>query len=89
MLDIRLPGLDGWEVLDRRCARTTPPAAVPVIIVSILDEKPRGMSLGAADYLVKPVGREALVGALRRVGAVHAGSLPPGRPEPGRRRGAA
>jgi DNA-binding response OmpR family regulator len=46
-----------------------------VIIVSILDEKSRGMTLGAADYLVKPVGREELVGALRRVGAVHSGSL--------------
>ena len=48
---------------------------VPVVVVSILDEKSRGMALGAAEYLVKPVGREDLVGALRRVGAVHSGSL--------------
>ena len=74
VLDIRMPGLDGWQVLTlvREDEATR---AVPVIIVSILDEKSRGMTLGAADYLVKPVGREELVGALRRVGAVHSGSL--------------
>jgi DNA-binding response OmpR family regulator len=60
-------------------------SAVPVIIVSILDERSRGITLGASDYLVKPVGREELVSALRRVGAVHSGSLSGrnGRPEPG------
>ena len=74
VLDIRLPGLDGWEVL-ARVREDEATRAVPVIIVSILDEKSRGLTLGAADYLVKPVGREELVGALRRVGAVHSGSL--------------
>jgi len=69
VLDIRLPGLDGWEVLTQlQTDQAT--GSVPVIIVSILDEKSRGMSLGAADYLVKPVGREDLVKALQRVGAV-------------------
>ena len=71
VLDIRLPGLDGWEILDRVRADDAT-RAVPVVIVSILDEKPRGMSLGATDYLIKPVARDALVGALRRVGAVPA-----------------
>jgi signal transduction histidine kinase/ActR/RegA family two-component response regulator len=74
VLDIRLPGLDGWEVLSRvRAEEAT--RAVPVIVVSILDEKHRGMALGAAEYLIKPVARDALIGALRRVGAVP--SLPP------------
>jgi len=71
VLDIRLPGLDGWEILDRVRADDAT-RAVPVVIVSILDEKPRGMSLGATDYLIKPVARDALVGALRRIGAVPA-----------------
>ena len=71
ILDIRLPGLDGWEVLDRMRADDAT-GGIPVIIVSILDEKHRGMSSGAADYLIKPVGRDALVAALRRVGAVPA-----------------
>ena len=76
VLDIRLPGLDGWEVLSQLRSDTAT-RAVPVIIVSIVDEKSRGMSLGAADYLVKPVGREDLVNSLRRVQA-----LPPTPAEP-------
>ena len=54
MLDIRLPGMDGWEVL-RRCAADDATRDIPVIIVSILDEKSRGLALGAAGYLIKPV----------------------------------
>jgi len=74
VLDIRLPGLDGWEVLTRvRADEAT--RSVPVIVVSILDEKHRGMTMGAAEYLIKPVARDALIGALRRVGAVP--SVPP------------
>src|SRR5215211_2770931 len=46
VLDIRLPGIDGWAVLDAlRSDETT--RDVPVIIVSILDEKSRGLALGA------------------------------------------
>jgi CheY-like chemotaxis protein len=69
VLDIRLPALDGWEVLARLRADIAT-REVPVVIVSILDEKHRGLALGAVDYLVKPVARDDLVGALRRVGAV-------------------
>jgi DNA-binding response OmpR family regulator len=38
-----------------------------VIIATILDEKSRGRAAGAAEYLIKPVGREDLLAALRRV----------------------
>jgi signal transduction histidine kinase/ActR/RegA family two-component response regulator len=69
ILDIRLPGMDGWEVL-ARLGDDAATSATPVIVVSILDERSRGLALGAADYLIKPVGREQLVAALRRVGAV-------------------
>jgi CheY-like chemotaxis protein len=66
LLDIRLPRVDGWEVLAQlRADEST--SSLPVILVSILDEKARGLALGAADYLVKPVGREQLVNALRRL----------------------
>jgi DNA-binding response OmpR family regulator len=40
---------------------------VPVVIVSIMDERGKGFALGAADYLVKPVSREELVNAVQRV----------------------
>ncbi|MFC8682573.1 GAF domain-containing protein [Microbacterium ureisolvens] len=69
LLDIRLPRTDGWQVLERMRADAAT-AAVPVIVVSIVDERARGLALGASAYLVKPVHRDALVGALRDVGAI-------------------
>jgi signal transduction histidine kinase len=68
LLDIRLPGIDGWAVLQ---ALKAEPATrdIPVIVVSIVDERARGTALGAAAYLVKPVSRDALLGALAAVGA--------------------
>jgi signal transduction histidine kinase/ActR/RegA family two-component response regulator len=69
LLDIRLPRIDGWEVLTRLRADAAT-AAVPVIVMSIVDERSRGLALGAAAYLVKPVRRDELIGALRDVGAL-------------------
>ena len=66
VLDVLLPGIDGWEVLET--LRADPKTqALPVIIVSIVDERSRGLAAGAADYLVKPVGRDELLAALRRM----------------------
>lgn len=71
VLDIRLPGIDGWEVLEE--LRSDPRTEMmPVIIVSILDERPRGLAAGAADYLVKPLARDDLLKALRRTGVLPA-----------------
>ena len=39
-------------------------AAVPVVFTSVLDERARGLAMGAAAYLVKPIGRAELLGAL-------------------------
>jgi signal transduction histidine kinase/ActR/RegA family two-component response regulator len=69
LLDIRLPGIDGWAVLQALKAEAQT-RDIPVIIVSIVDERARGTKLGAAAYLVKPVSRDALLQALRAVGAV-------------------
>jgi CheY-like chemotaxis protein len=41
-------------------------AAIPVVVVSMLDDRDIGFALGAADYVTKPVDRDRLVGALRR-----------------------
>jgi signal transduction histidine kinase/CheY-like chemotaxis protein len=66
VLDILLPRLNGWDVLAR--AKADPAiAAIPVVVVSMLDERGKGFALGAADYLVKPVQRDALLATLRRV----------------------
>jgi signal transduction histidine kinase/DNA-binding response OmpR family regulator len=69
VLDILLPGIDGWEVLAQLKADPAT-AAIPVIVVSMLDERGRGFALGAAEYLVKPVGKEQLLAALYRAAAM-------------------
>jgi signal transduction histidine kinase/CheY-like chemotaxis protein len=67
LLDIRLPGIDGWAVL--RALKSEPGTKdIPVIIVSIIDERAHGTALGAAAYLLKPVSRDALLDALAAVG---------------------
>ena len=67
VLDIRLPGgMDGWDVL--AAIKADPETApMPVVVVSMVDERGRGFALGAADYLVKPVSREDVLAALTRV----------------------
>jgi signal transduction histidine kinase/DNA-binding response OmpR family regulator len=69
VLDILLPGIDGWEVLAqlKTDSRTAP---IPVIVVSMLDERGRGSALGAAEYLVKPVSKEQLLAAVYRAAAM-------------------
>jgi CheY-like chemotaxis protein len=67
LLDIRLPGVDGWAVLEA-LKSDVETKDIPVIVVSIVDERSRGAALGAAAYLVKPVSREDLVEALAAVG---------------------
>jgi DNA-binding response OmpR family regulator/anti-sigma regulatory factor (Ser/Thr protein kinase) len=66
-LDILMAGCDGWTVLQQ--LKTSPATAhIPVIIVSATDQPHRGQLLGAAEYLTKPVGGEALLQTLERCG---------------------
>ena len=58
--------MDGWDVLAAIKADPAT-AAVPVVVVSMVDERGRGFALGAAEYLVKPVSREDVLSALTRV----------------------
>ncbi len=67
-LDIMMPGYDGWTVLnDLKLAPDT--RDIPVIICSIIEEQERGFSLGAADYLLKPILEDELISALNRLNA--------------------
>ena len=66
VLDIRLPGTNGWTVLETLKA-TPVTSEIPVIIVSILDEAARGLAAGAVEYLTKPVSRDDLTAALRKL----------------------
>jgi CheY-like chemotaxis protein len=64
-LDVLMPGKDGWEVLT---ALKSDPALVdiPVIMVTMVDERPMGFALGAAEYLAKPIDRDRLIGVLAK-----------------------
>ena len=66
ILDIKLPGMSGWEIL--HAVKSDPDiAGTPVVVVSVLPERGKGFALGAADYLVKPVDKEELILSVRRV----------------------
>jgi signal transduction histidine kinase/CheY-like chemotaxis protein len=65
LLDIVLPGIDGWEVL-RQIKTDEVLRSIPVIIVTVADEQDVGLALGAVDYLVKPVRPEILRERLAR-----------------------
>jgi signal transduction histidine kinase/CheY-like chemotaxis protein len=69
VLDILLPGIDGWDVL-RELRQDPATSGIPVVVASVVDDRARGTELGAAAYLVKPFERDELVATLRRVGAL-------------------
>jgi len=74
-LDIMMPNKDGWQVLHELKADPAT-STIPVILLSIVDKKPLGYQLGAADYLLKPLDGEAVLHALERV-THHNGGVPP------------
>ncbi len=65
-LDIMMSGMDGWSVLSKLKAD---PAmkSIPVVVVTIIDDRNLSFALGASDYLTKPVDRERLAEVLGRV----------------------
>jgi signal transduction histidine kinase len=69
VLEIGLPRLDGWQVLNELKADPAT-AAIPVVIATDVDDRSRGLSLGADAYLRKPIRREQLLDALRQVGVL-------------------
>jgi signal transduction histidine kinase/DNA-binding response OmpR family regulator len=65
-LDLVLPGVDGWEVL-KRLKTDSDTCAIPVVIISMVDNRDLGLALGADDYFVKPVDRDRLVERVRSI----------------------
>ena len=63
-LDVVMPRMDGWAVL-KELKADPQLAAIPVLMLSILDEQEKGFALGAADYLTKPFDRNRLRSALQ------------------------
>ena len=65
VLDVMMPGLDGWAVLTE--LKGNPKTAdIPVVLLTILQKSEVGFALGAVDYLVKPVQMDRLVSVLQR-----------------------
>ncbi len=66
VLDLLMPDLDGFAVLER--LKSNPATRdTPVIIISILSDKERGFSLGAVDYLTKPIDRQRLIASVQKL----------------------
>ncbi|MGB7539352.1 MAG: GAF domain-containing protein [Anaerolineales bacterium] len=66
LLDVNMPSPDGWQVLAQlKSDPVTRP--LPVILCTITEDRGRGLSLGAADYLVKPILESDLVGSLEKL----------------------
>lgn len=72
-LDVLMTDIDGWTVLKELKADAVV-ASIPVIMVTIMEERNTGYSLGAADFLTKPVDQDLLVNAVRKC-ASHAAQI--------------
>jgi CheY-like chemotaxis protein len=64
-LDVLMPGMDGWAVL-RELKSDSVLAGIPVIMITMADDRSMGYALGASDYLTKPIDRERLGNVVRR-----------------------
>jgi len=64
-LDVVMPEKDGWEML-RSLKSEQPLSDIPVVMLTIIDEKNKGYALGASDYLVKPINRDRLLSVLEK-----------------------
>jgi DNA-binding response OmpR family regulator len=64
-LDVMMPGLDGWAVL--AALKADPATAdIPVIMLTIVDDKQIGFALGASDYFTKPIDWSRLIASLKK-----------------------
>ncbi len=69
LLDVLMPELDGWATL-RSLKERAETRNIPVVMLSVVDDRAFGLSLGAFDYLVKPVDVSQLIDALSRAGVI-------------------
>jgi signal transduction histidine kinase/DNA-binding response OmpR family regulator len=69
LLDVLMPGVDGWATL--RALKERPETRnIPVVILSVVENRAFGLSLGAFDYLVKPLEIPRLIDTLSRAGVL-------------------
>jgi signal transduction histidine kinase/DNA-binding response OmpR family regulator len=64
-LDVMMPSMDGWAVLT--ALKADPDLAdIPVVMLTIVDDKNMGFTLGASDYMTKPIDRDQLTNVLKK-----------------------
>lgn len=69
ILDVMMANLDGWEVLQR--VRSNPiSAGIPIVICSVIKDSELALSLGATQFLAKPVEQAKLLATLREMGII-------------------
>ena len=66
ILDVMMPGMDGWTVL-KELKNDPELSRIPVVMLTIVDDKNKGYTLGASDYMTKPIDRQRLLAALRKL----------------------
>jgi signal transduction histidine kinase/putative methionine-R-sulfoxide reductase with GAF domain/ActR/RegA family two-component response regulator len=66
LLDVLLPGGSGWKILED-LKKDPSTRQIPIIVCSLLDEREKALSLGATDYLLKPILEEDLISSLQRL----------------------
>lgn len=65
ILDVMMPGMDGWAVLST--LKSEPEVRnIPVVMLTIVDDKNLGYTLGATDYMIKPVNRDRMIEILAK-----------------------
>ncbi|HET7745750.1 MAG TPA: response regulator, partial [Vicinamibacteria bacterium] len=64
-LDVMMPGMDGWAVI-RELKLRGDTAQIPVIMITMADDRSMGYALGAADYITKPIDRDRLAASVAR-----------------------
>jgi signal transduction histidine kinase/DNA-binding response OmpR family regulator len=64
VLDIMMPRIDGWEVLNM-IKRDPELSCIPVVMVSMADDRKKGYALGASSFLTKPISWETLDGVIK------------------------
>ena len=66
LLDVLMPGRDGWSLL-KECKTDQELKEIPVIMISQLNQSNLASSLGANDYLTKPIDRTHFINTLKRI----------------------
>lgn len=74
ILDVVLPDVDGWNLL-MAFKRDQELRDIPIVLVTMADDRTRGLAVGAADFLPKPIRRDSLMAVMQRVNPANAGPI--------------